>query len=113
MIQTKFQNCIEACGKCAVACSQCAVACLNEKDLEHLKTCIQLNLECTMICDVAVKVMSIDGQLSEELCEICADICERCAEECEKHAAMGMEHCRECAEACRICTRICREMSAA
>lgn len=44
MIQTKFQDCIEACGECAVFCSQCAAACLNEKDLQHLKKCIQLNL---------------------------------------------------------------------
>ncbi|RZF62658.1 four-helix bundle copper-binding protein [Sphingobacterium corticibacterium] len=113
MIQTKFQDCIEACGECAVFCSQCAAACLNEKDLEHLKKCIQLNLECTIICDAAVKVMSIDGQLSTELCKICADICERCADECEKHAGMGMEHCRECAEACRVCAKTCKEMSAA
>lgn len=50
MILTKFQSCIEACLNCIALCNLCAVACLNEKEVAHLKKCIQLNLECVAIC---------------------------------------------------------------
>ncbi|MBB1647411.1 four-helix bundle copper-binding protein [Sphingobacterium siyangense] len=112
MIQTKFQNCIEACQQCVVMCNQCTVACLNEKDVEHLKKCIQLNLECAAICSAAVNVLSLDGKFSKELCRLCIDICNACADECEKHVAMGMEHCKQCADACRECAKACKEMLA-
>ncbi|MBX2953702.1 MAG: four-helix bundle copper-binding protein [Leadbetterella sp.] len=110
MIQSKFQFCIEACRECTVICHQCAVACLHEKEVDHLRNCIQLNLECVALCDAAVKVMSLDGRFSRETCRVCRDICNACAEECEKHAAMGMDHCRECAETCRRCAAACEEM---
>ena len=113
MIQTKFQSCIEACLNCEAFCKQCAVACLNEKEVEHLRACIQLNLECAAICQAAANVMSFDGKFSKEICKLCVDICNACADECERHGEMGMEHCKECAEACRQCAKACQEMSQA
>jgi len=112
MISSKFQSCREACLACVATCNQCATACLNEKDVEHLKKCIQLDLECAAICQAAANVLSLNGQFSAELCKLCADICNACAEECEKHAKMGMDHCKECAEVCRRCAQECEKMAA-
>lgn len=96
-----------------VICNQCAAACLDEKEVEHLRKCIQLDLECAAICRAAVEVMSLGGRLSAEICACCADSCTACADECDKHAAMGMDHCRACADACRACAAACLEMVAA
>jgi hypothetical protein len=112
MTNQQYQQCLEACQACATACHQCAVACLNEKDVEMLKTCIQLDLECAVICNAAATVMSMEGRFSDQLCRVCADICNACADECEKHAQHGMEHCRRCADMCRKCATACEEMAA-
>ena len=85
---------------------------MNEKEVEHLKKCIQTNLECAAICNAAVEIMSLNGKFAKELCAICVKACEACAEECEMHAKMGMKHCEECAKACRECAKICKEMAA-
>lgn len=113
MSHQKFQNCITACNDCAVECTHCATACLNEQQVDHLKRCIQLDLECAAFCRSAAEVMSLGSEYSMQLCKLCADVCDACAEECEKHAQKGMEHCRACAEACRRCAEACRQMTAA
>ncbi len=109
MSQEKFQSCIDACRACAIACDRCATACLHEDNLKMMVKCIHLDRECAEICSSAVRVMSMGGKFSPEICQICEDICEACASECEKHAEM--EHCKECAEACRTCAEECREMA--
>ncbi|TLV01385.1 four-helix bundle copper-binding protein [Dyadobacter luticola] len=111
MINQQFENCIDACAACAVACSYCATACLNEENVAHLKQCIQLDLECALICRAAAEAMSLGSSFSAHLCRICADACNACAQECEKHGAIGMEHCNACAEACRRCAQACEEIA--
>jgi len=93
-------------------CHQCASACLDEKEVDTLKACIRLDLECAAICRSTAELMMMDGTYADAFCQVCADICTACAEECEKHAAMGMEHCRVCAEACRLCAEECIHVSA-
>jgi hypothetical protein len=105
-----YQSCIDACLQCFNACSNCANACLQEKDVQHLTRCIQLDMECAAICSFAAHMMGINSSFVADVCKLCASICTTCAEECEKHAAMGMEHCRECAAQCRKCAAECSFM---
>lgn len=90
-------------------CNQCAVSCLQEKDVQRMKKCIRLDLECAAICTAAVQVMSLNGELSEQLCQLCAEVCNRCGQECARFTEM--EHCRKCAEVCRRCAEVCSQMA--
>lgn len=111
MTEEKFEDCIAACDSCAVACSHCATACLEEQEVRNLTRCIQLDMECAVICRSASALMSLTSKYSQKLCGLCEEICSVCAEECEKHGEKGMKHCRDCAEACRKCAAECREMA--
>ena|SRR6516225_8669187 len=108
MAEQHFQECIAACNACAVACNHCAVSCLDEKNVAVLSRCIKLTLECAAMCNAAVQVMSINGELSDQICQLCEDACNRCAEECIRHG--DMEHCLVCAEKCRTCAALCAKM---
>ncbi|HEY3371826.1 MAG TPA: four-helix bundle copper-binding protein [Prolixibacteraceae bacterium] len=112
MANQKFKESIQACDFCAIACSHCATECLMEQDVKMLYRCIQLDLECAVVCRSASELMSLGSEYSVEMCRVCAEVCNSCAEECEKHAKMGMEHCRECADACRECADACMQMVA-
>ena len=103
-----FQECIEACQRCATICNHCAIACTQENEVSELAGCIQLDLECAAICTTAAQVMSMNGLMSEQLCQLCAEIFNRCADECSKHR--HMEHCRKCEVACRNCAEVCMHM---
>lgn len=105
-----FQACIDACLACGVECNTCASACLNEPDVTMMARCIELDRECALICFTAAQLMSMDGEFSHALCQLCADICETCAEECDKHDA---DHCKRCARVCRLCAEECRKMAKA
>ena len=83
---------------------------LPEKEVADLAKCIQLDMECAAIWEAPAKLMSMNGSMANELCQMCIDICNRCAEECENHGKKGMEHSRECAEACRKCAEVCLSM---
>src|SRR5882757_9390520 len=80
MSQQQYQECIEACRACATLCQQCASACLLEEDVKSMTRCIQLDLECATLCNAAAQVMSLNGELSEQLCQLCESICNSCAE---------------------------------
>ena len=106
----EYQSCIERCSKCSVTCEQCATACLKEPNVNELTLCIRLDMECAAICTAAVKIMTLESNHANAICQLCADICTACAEECEKH---DHEHCRECAVVCRECAAECVSMTAA
>lgn len=103
--------CLRACGACEIACRSCADACLGEQDINPLRRCIRLNLDCAALCDatvdVASRTYSVDAAFLRAQIELCARICETCAAECDKHAHHH-EHCKVCAEACRTCAEACR-----
>src|ERR1700746_1479684 len=103
-----FKDCIDRGNECVVVCTQCAVSCSQEPESAQLATCIRLDLECAAICAAAVHVMSLGGEMSDEICRLCADICYKCADECEAHSRM--DHCRNCARICRDCAESCMEM---
>lgn len=105
---TKYKECIEKCLACVDACNFCASSCLKEEHLHMMAKCIQLDMECAVICNAAAQLMSMNSGYAEAICRICADICDACAAECSKHEN---DHCQACAKACRECAAACRTMS--
>ncbi|MFZ7134027.1 MAG: four-helix bundle copper-binding protein [Eubacteriales bacterium] len=104
----KMQTCIDACKKCTQACYACFSACLNEPDLNARKNCVGLLVECAMMCQMSVGMMSMNGQFSKQHCGLCAQICDKCAQECEMFKD---DHCKECAQICHMCADECRKMA--
>jgi Domain of Unknown Function (DUF326) len=108
-------RCIEECFACVVACTSCADADLAEEDVEDLRHCIRLCLDCADVCGATGQVLtrqtSPEPRLTRTLLEACLQACRLCAEECERHAAHH-EHCRLCAETCRRCEQACADLLA-
>ena len=107
MSQERFQRCIDLCVEAAAECKHCASECLKEDSVKMLGPCIQLNMECSLVCISTAQLMMIGGENASTLCAACAELCIVCAEECEKH---DMDHCQRCAEMCRRCADECRSM---
>src|SRR5688572_26982450 len=104
MLHEKYQACIDACNDCAVECEHCAIACLGERNPKELERCIKLDMDCSLICSIAAKLMARGSEEAVNLCGYCAEVCRRCAEECRKHE---QEHCQRCADACDYCADEC------
>lgn len=105
--------CLDACAGCELSCVSCADACLNEKNVDMLRRCIRLDLDCADVCGTTARLLarltSADATLLRGQLEICAQACAACAVECERHA-QHHEHCRICAEACRACEEACEQL---
>ncbi len=102
----ELTQCIDAAYDCSQACVSCADACLAEPNVQSLKRCIRLNLDCADICDATGRILSRQTEpdstiLGTQLQALTA-ACRICAEECERHAT-AYAHCRVCAEASRRC----------
>ena len=52
-------RCIGECLDCVASCTACADDCLAEPDLLELVRCVRLDLDCSDICDVTVRVPSL------------------------------------------------------
>lgn len=112
----KFTKADESMGKirqsliaCEEACRSCAEACLSEKDIDMLRTCIRIDLECAEICALTARLVLTGSRFSGSAFGLCAGACEACSQECAEHSLM--DHCRKCSEACRICAEACRAMA--
>ncbi len=108
MSHEKNMQIIDALTRCAIECSHCAMACLDEDDVNILKRCIRLDLDCAEICRTTASLLSRGSEHGEHLLKECAEICNACADECDKHSRM--EHCKRCAEECRRCAEECAAM---
>lgn len=99
--------------ECGAVCTSCADACLAEQEVEKLRHCIRLDLDCADICFTTASVLTRqtepDWTVVRAQVEACARTCSACAQECEKHASMH-DHCRICAEHCRKCETTCNEL---
>lgn len=104
----KFQVCIDACLKCTQACYECFDACLKESDLNKRRKCIPALVECAMMCQMSVALMSMNREEAYDYCRLCGKVCAKCAQEC---AEMEEEHCKKCAEICKMCADECIKMS--
>jgi len=105
--------CVQACYGCAATCTICADACLAEEQVDTLRRCIRLNLDCADICRATGAVASrlsrtARGVLRAQL-QACLEVCRACGDECASHAHHH-EHCGVCAEACRACAEACERL---
>ena|SRR5690554_3964131 len=103
-------DCIEHCFDCEQACIVCADACLAEDDVDELKQCIRLSLDCADVCratgSMASRRTGSNERLLRLMLEICQAACELCEQECRRHAG-AHAHCRVCADACAECRNAC------
>ena len=107
MLSPIEKECLTACNACAAACWQCASACLKEQDPQTMARCIQLDLGCADLCQLAAAAIARGDGASQAICTLCAKVCKDCAAECIQHA---MAHCQECAQACQRCADACHRM---
>ncbi|CAI8724014.1 MULTISPECIES: four-helix bundle copper-binding protein [Kosakonia] len=108
-MHTEHQRCAEACYQCAAACEHCALSCLQEKNIDMMRECIKLDVQCAALCRLAGQFMALESKHLLSLCRICVDVCKACAEECSKHQ---LQHCQQCAKRCRVCAEACLQMTA-
>jgi hypothetical protein len=105
-----LRDCLAACHECAATCTACADACLSEDQVQMLRRCIRLNLDCADICAATGSVLARQTQpdlaLLRAQLQACATACRSCGDECSRHA-QHHEHCRVCAESCRRCADAC------
>ena len=111
-------ECIEACFDCDQSCIADADADLGEVEVNHLRRCITMCLNCSDVCATTGRILSrqteFEPVIARAALQACVETCRLCAEECEYHAReMNMEHCRRCAESCRRCERACRDILSA
>ena len=111
-----LSQCIDECYACAATCTLCADDCLSEDDVDSLRKCIRLNLDCADVCTAAGRVAArqteYDANVTRAILEACAQACRSCGDECERHADHH-EHCRICADECRRCEEACRALLSA
>jgi hypothetical protein len=98
---------------CAQACVACASACLAERQVESLRRCIRLNLDCADACEAVARIMlrphDPELEVLRRMLEVVTLACRASAEECNRHAVRH-EHCRLCAEACARCADVCTRL---
>jgi hypothetical protein len=103
-------DCISQCAECAQSCVACADACLGETQLDPLRRCIRLNLDCADACEVAARMLlrphEPDLDVLRRQLEVASLSCRACSDECGKHAGQH-EHCRVCRDICVRCAEAC------
>ena len=92
--------------ECALACERCMSACLEEKDVNEMAHCIEIDRDCAEVCLLGAKLLIRDSEIAHAYLKICEEACRICAEECSMHQE---EHCQECARICRRCQEACHE----
>ncbi|MEK6305480.1 MAG: four-helix bundle copper-binding protein [Pantoea dispersa] len=105
----EYKRCVEACYLCAAACDHCATSCLDEENVEMMRECIRLDMQCANTCRLAAQFMALNSGSVQQLCQFCADICQQCAQACQQHQH---QHCQQCARACQRCAEECRKIAA-
>jgi hypothetical protein len=99
------QSLIDSLAKCAAACNHCISACLGQKDVNRLKNCINVNIDCAELCGLTAGFMTRNSAHAGHLILECVETCNQCASECEKNS--HLLHCKECAVVCRECAIEC------
>jgi hypothetical protein len=102
---------IDASLRCVQSCTSCADADLAEDDVQEMRTCIALCLNCAAVCDITARLLSRtahwDQFVVHRLLQACVRVCAECAEECARHAHHH-RHCAICEKTCRECERACQ-----
>ena len=101
---------IDACLTCVQTCTTCANADIAEEDVDELRRCAALCINCADVCDVTARVLSrpahSDQFMVHRLLEACVRACENSAEECARHAHHH-RHCAICEKVCTVCAQAC------
>jgi hypothetical protein len=101
---------IDACLTCLQTCTSCADEDLAEEDVDELRACVALCVNCADVCYVTARVLSRpahwDNIVLEHLLQACVRTCTSSAEECARHAPHH-RHCAICEQACRACIEAC------
>jgi hypothetical protein len=104
---------IDASLTCVQTCTTCADANLLEDDIDKLRTCTALCLNCANVCEVTALVLSRPAQwdpvIAHGLLQACVRACTTSAEECARHADHH-RHCAICEKACRACSDACTQL---
>src|SRR5687768_7316085 len=66
---------IETLSACASACYHCATACLDEPDVNVMKACIRLDLDCAQICQTAIAFVCRGSDHARHVLKECEEIC--------------------------------------
>ena len=101
MHNPKFKKAIDRCVECVSLCNHAAISALEGDNVQEMRKCIRISLECAIFCRVAAELLSLDSRFSKTICSIVADVCNACAAECEQHNNSG--EWALCAEYCRAC----------
>jgi hypothetical protein len=101
---------IDACLRCTQTCTTCANADLAEDDVDELRLCAALCLNCADVCDVTLRLLSRpahwDPYAIQRVVQACVRTCNSSAEECARHA-QHHRHCAICEKVCRACAQAC------
>lgn len=86
--------------ECMSVCRACSKKCTQEGHHRAALVC----LDCSEICEMAIKFKSVESEYSHQVLDLCAQICRHCANECSR---IQIQYCQECAEVCRHCAEAC------
>lgn len=98
MPQPYFEETIHDATDCMTQCEVCVVECLQSPDVERLRECILLCLDCADVCRALLALLGRTSEHSREMISFAREIVTQCGAECRKHKEM--QHCIACAEAC-------------
>jgi hypothetical protein len=88
---------------CARSCTARADTCLAEPEVEDLRQCIRLDLDCADGCGAAARLGSRRTGTNREVLaaaiDACLEACRACGDEGARHAEMHA-YCRVCAGSC-------------
>jgi hypothetical protein len=101
---------IDACLRCVQTCTTCANADLAEEDVEELRNCAAVCLNCADVCDVTARLLSRpawwDQFIIHRVLQACVRACTNSADECARHSHHH-RHCAICEQVCKACARAC------
>ena len=89
--------------ECMSICKACTKKCIEDGNKRIALLC----LDCSEICDLAIKFKSCDSDYCQQVLDLCAYACRQCSNECSR---IQSPHCQECAEICRHCAEACSLM---
>lgn len=103
----KNQACIDACNHCEQSCYECFDLCLLEQDVANRVDCLKALIECAVMCQMSVTLLSLKSQSAMDHCTLCANVCQKCAMECE---AFDDLHCKDCVTSAKKCATECNKV---
>jgi hypothetical protein len=103
-------DCAKACISAELACGAWAAVALRGANLDRLRACLSLSLDCGDICSTTGKLLArnlqSDPMVLRAQLEACARACATCGAECHRLAGAHPLS-KTCAETCHRCEQAC------